>query len=201
MSITVDQEPLAAGEMGLTTLGEVLAHLQHERKLVIQLLIDGQEPHLEQLPALRQTMLSAHTIYIETADPRKLALEVLAEIAEHLPESDRLRIEAAELFQQSQPAKGLEQLSCCIRIWQHAQESLSKVGELLRLDLESVEIGGRSLQQLLSEFPDQLREIKSALEQRDFVSLADVLLYGMEQTSATWGGAVEKVKQLVETMK
>ena len=46
MSVTVDDELLPADEMGLQTVGQVLAHLQKENRLVVQVLIDGHEPDL-----------------------------------------------------------------------------------------------------------------------------------------------------------
>src|ERR1700722_14470369 len=47
MSVTVDQELLAAEELGLATVGQVLAHLQSDDRLVVNLLIDGQQPDLQ----------------------------------------------------------------------------------------------------------------------------------------------------------
>ena len=41
MAVTVDRNPLAAEEMGMTTVGQVLTHLQRDNRLVVQLLIGG----------------------------------------------------------------------------------------------------------------------------------------------------------------
>ena len=48
MSVTVDQRPLPVEELGLNTVGEVLTHLQKSGggRLVVHVLIDGQEPDL-----------------------------------------------------------------------------------------------------------------------------------------------------------
>ena len=40
MSVTVDHRPLAAENLGLKTLGQVLAHLQKDNRLVVHVLID-----------------------------------------------------------------------------------------------------------------------------------------------------------------
>ena len=53
MSVVVDQKPLEAEHMGLKTVGQVLAHLQRDNRLVVHVLIDGQEPDLERMSAVR----------------------------------------------------------------------------------------------------------------------------------------------------
>src|SRR5438128_862694 len=93
-SITVDDQPLPAEKLGLKTVGQVLAHVQKENRLVVHVLIDGQEPDLEHLSSIKQSLLHGHTLYIETAEPREMALEVLDEVEWQLEEADRLRSEA-----------------------------------------------------------------------------------------------------------
>ena len=49
MSVTVDRLPLATEEMGLQTLGQLIAHLQKDNRLVVHVLVDGEEPDLSQM--------------------------------------------------------------------------------------------------------------------------------------------------------
>ena len=69
MPIVVDRKNLAAESMGMETFGNVLTHLQKENRLVVHVLIDGEEPDLSALTALRQTRLADHTIFVETTEP------------------------------------------------------------------------------------------------------------------------------------
>ena len=48
---------------------------------------------------------------------------------------------------------------------------------LLRIDLDGLHTDGRSLGEMVREFTEQLRNIKSSLENRDYVSLCDILTY------------------------
>jgi hypothetical protein len=197
ISVTVDREPLAVSELGLRTIGQVLSHLRRDDRLVVHVLIDGQEPDLTDLPSVRQRPLDGHTIFIETARPAELAGQVLDDVSEQLPFAEQLKSEAADLLQRNATPKALEQLGGCIRIWQHAQESLVKTAELLRLALDNVQVHGRPLSSVLADFSGQLRSIKSALEQRDFVSLSDVLLYETAETTSLWLAAIEALRRLV----
>ena len=197
MSVVVDHQPLAAEHMGLKTVGQVLAHLQRDNRLVVHVLIDGQEPDLERMTAVRQSPLIGHTVYIETAEPKQMALEVLNEVEHQLAEADRLKTEAAELLQKNQNAAAMEKLSGCFSTWQHAQESVLKTGQLLRIDLDTVKAGDASLTQIFTEFTDKLREIRTSLESRDFVTLTDLLRYETGETTARWRAAIDAMRRVV----
>ena len=199
MSVTVDHENLEVEALGLRTIGQVLTHVHRDNRLVINLLIDGQQPDLDRLPQVRQSPINGHTLFIETAEPRAMALEVIAEVESQLHEADRLKGEAVDLLQKSGGAgKAMERLSGCFSTWHNAQESVVKVARLMRLDLDGVSVAGRSLSALIGEFSAQLRQVRQALEARDFVTLGDVLAYEMTETTAHWRTALGAVRDLVE---
>jgi len=200
MPVTVDQQPLAAEELGLNTVGQVLTHLQKDCRIVVHVLIDGEEPDLRHLTAAKQTPLSGHTLYIETADPRQLALEALDEIESQLDEAERLKADAVDLLQQNQTVRAMEKLGACFTTWQNAQDALSKTAELLRIDLSRVQIDGSPLTQLFEEIAQRLRDIRAALERRDFVWLGDVLQYETNQTTAQWRSALDAMRQTIASL-
>jgi hypothetical protein len=198
MSVMVDHERLEVEALGLRTVGQVLSHLQKDNRLVVNLLIDGREPDLDCLPQVRQSPVTGHTLFIETAEPREMALEVIAEVESQLREADRLKCEAVELLQQSGGAvKAMERLSGCFSTWHNAQESVVKVARLLRLDLDALSVGGRSLSQLIADFSAQLRQVRQTLESRDFVALGDVLAYEMTDTTTHWRDALGAVRGVI----
>jgi hypothetical protein len=201
MSVTVDRQPIAADQLGLQTLGQLLAHLQKDNRLVVHVLVDGQEPDLTHMPAVRKLPLDRHTLFIETADPRELADQVLVEVLEQLDEADRLRVEASDLIHKNQNQKAMEKLSGCFSTWQHAQESVLKTAQLLRLDLAAVKVDETPLTELVQAFADQLRQIKGALENRDFVALNDILTYEAPETTARWRAAVATLRQTIADLR
>ncbi|HEY8748330.1 MAG TPA: hypothetical protein VIM11_10170 [Tepidisphaeraceae bacterium] len=197
MSVTVDHEPLATETMGLKTVGQVLTHVQRGNRLVTNLLIDGRAPDLNGISTVRLAPLMGHTIYIETAEPREMALSVLEEVEEQLDDTDELRNDAADLLQRNQPGKAMEKLSGCFAVWQTAQESVLKVGQLLRLNLDAVRVNGQTLSSVMTHFAEQLRQIKTAIEHRDFVTLGDILAYEANETSNQWRTALAAVRDVV----
>lgn len=200
MPITVDDRPLAADELGLQTLGQVLAHVQKDQRLITQLLIDGQPPELDELPRLRLAPLNGKTIYIETTPPGQMAIEVLDEVEQQLDQADEDCRRITGLLAAGQSAAALQRLGGCFRAWQNAQESIVKVAQLLRIDLQAMHLEGRSVMTILHDFAEQLRLIKSALENRDFVSLSDTLNYETSQTVANWRAVICMMRNRAESL-
>jgi hypothetical protein len=197
MSVTVDHQLLEAEQMGLRTVGQVLSHVQRDNRLVVNLLIDGEEPDLLQIGQVRRSLLLGHTVFIETAEPQHVALEALHEVELQLAEADRLKGDAVDLIQSSAVEKAMQKLSGCFSTWQNAQESIVKTAKLLRIDLEVMRVDDTSLAQMVNDFGQQLRNIKLALESRDFVSLCDILTYETTQTTDRWRMALQTMREII----
>jgi hypothetical protein len=199
VAVTVDHQPLPAESLGLRTVGQVLSHLAKGNRLVVQVLIDGQEPDPAHLGSVRRENLAGHELFIETADARELATDALLHVEEQLKEADRLRVEASDLLSRGSHVKAMEKLSGCFSTWQHAQESVLKTGQLLRVDLSHLHVArGLTFDDLLAEFTAQLHEIKRSLERRDFSRLADVLRTDAAQTSDQWRSALRALREYIE---
>lgn len=197
MSVTVDHQLLNAEAMGMHTVGQVLSHVQRDNRLVVNLLIDGQEPDLRALSAVKRGNIAGRTIFIETAEPKRVALDALHEVEDQLSEADRLKSDAVDLLQSNNVEKAMQKLSGCFSTWQNAQESVQKTAQLLRLDLEMIQVDDRSLSEVVHEFRDQLKNIKLALEARDFVTLSDILTYETPQTTERWRTAMEIMREII----
>jgi hypothetical protein len=197
MSVTIDHELFEAEQMGLRTVGQVLLRLQRDNRLVTNLLIDGEEPDLNEMRAIRGQALNSHVVYIETAAPQDMALEVLYEVELQLAEADRLKTDAIDLLQHNHVEKALQKLSGCFSTWHHAQESVLKTAQLLRIDLELIRVEDRSLQEMVHEFTEQLRHIKTSLENRDYVMLTDTLVYEATETNNRWRHALDAMREAI----
>jgi hypothetical protein len=198
MPVTVDDLPLRAESLGFTTVGQVLSHLRKENRLVVHVLIDGSEPDLSRLNVLKNSPLQGHTIYIETADPRRLVSDALRLVQTELDDADRIRRETVDLLQSNQQVKALEKLGGCVHIWQHAEQAVISAVQLLRINLARVHAEGKPLPEIFAGFTAQLKSIKSALESRDFVALTDTLAYEATETSRLWRSVIESIQAAVQ---
>ncbi|HVT89208.1 MAG TPA: hypothetical protein VHD56_10180 [Tepidisphaeraceae bacterium] len=197
MSVMVDSQPLPAEQMGMKTVGQVLAHIQRAKRMVVHVLVDGREPDLGQLTKLKASPLTGHTLFIETTEPRRMAREVLDQVEAQLAEADRLTNTAVQLLRENQNIKAMEKLRGCFSTWQHAQESVLKVSQLFRIDLTKVLVDGRPFAEILSDFAKQLKLVKSSLETRDFVSLIDTLVYEVCESSGHWRAAIRSMLSII----
>lgn len=197
MSVTIDSEPLPAEAMGLKTIGDVLAHVQTQNRLVTHVLIDGEQPDLARVPALRKRSLRGHVVYIETTEPREIALQVLNAIETQMTDAEAGRTAAIDHLGAGEPNEALKKLSGCFTTWQAAQEAIGKVSQLLRVDLDRVIVDGVSLNTALQNFAEQLRTIRQSLESRDYVTLSDVLHYEIGATVKQWRDALTQLRAIV----
>ena len=197
MPVTVDHATMKTDELGFETVGQLLAHLKRDNRLVVNLLIDGQEPNYDDFAALTRSRLDAHSLFIETADPREIATDALKEVEQQMAEADRLSGEAVALLQKNQPAGAMQKLSGCFTTWQSAQESVDKTAQLMRLKLDDISAAGQSISSLMIEFGQQLRSIRDALESRDYVTLGDVLTYETPATTRKWRQAMTVMRQSI----
>jgi hypothetical protein len=190
MSVTIDHEVCEVETLGLNTVGQVLSHASRNNRLVVNMLIDGQQPDLNRIGEIRQSTLLGKTLFIETADPRGMALDVLNEVAKQMDTADKLAADACDALRQDKASDAMGRLSGCFTIWHHAQESVLKTAQLLRIDLARIEVGGRPLNSVVGEFTEQLKLIKACLEDRDYVTLCDILTYETAITSGNWRAAI-----------
>jgi hypothetical protein len=197
MTVTVDTEVLPAEELGLSTLGDVLCHVSARNRLVTQVLIDGQAPSLDHVPLLRGRSLIGHTIFIETHAPDEIAADVLDTIAKQMNDAEAAREKAVDDLHAGSPNKALERLSGCFTVWQAAQQAMGQVAKLLKIDLDRVRVEDVTLAVALTTFAEQLRTIRAALEDRDYVTLADVLTYEVAGTVRQWRDALAQLRAAV----
>lgn len=194
MQLTVDSAELSPDSLGLVTVGDAISHASADNRLVVSLLIDGQEPDQDQLPSVRALPLSGRHVYIETADKASLAEEVLQTIGQQINQADALRKACCTTLSSGDTSSVLPQLSGCFSIWLSAQSAIRSVCDLLHIPLSDHPDAPHALTSMLSEFSSQLRQIKDALEQRDFVLLSDVLQYDMEFSAPRWHDAIQAVR-------
>jgi hypothetical protein len=201
MPVMVDDRPLATEPLGLNTVGELLAHLQRDNRLVVHMLIDGSEPDLQHLRALQRRPLAGHTLFVETSDRADMAAEALGAVEIQLAEALRLTSAAVEFLRANNVPRALEKLSGCFGIWHNAQDSVRKVAQRLRLDLAQTFSAGKPITDLLADFARQLQMLRSALENRDYVSLIDTLEYETKPTMELYASAIATLRGGLNTRR
>lgn len=198
MSVTVDDEPLAAESLGLTTVGQVLSHLRSRDRLVVHVMIDGREPNFDEMESLRAQPLGGKAVYIETTEPKRIAGEVFDQVERLLDDADTLREETIEHLRAGETVDALKKLGSCFNGWTQAQASVQQVSRLLRIDLERISLDDTTLAAWLKTFAGQLGEIRAALENRDYPLLGDLLDYETRETNNRWRAAIAAIRATLD---
>jgi phosphohistidine phosphatase SixA len=198
MNVTIDSQTLAAEQLGLTTVGDVLGHVRAQNRLVTHVLIDGHQPDLGGMTALRQRPLLGHTVYIETAEPRRIATDVIDELGVQMDEAERTRVSVVDHLAAGDTSLALGKLSGCFTVWHAGQQAVEQVAQLLRIDLARISAGDATLVSVLDRFTQQLRTVRTSLEERDYVVLSDTLEYEIAPTLRQWREALAEIRTIVD---
>lgn len=190
MPVTVDHQPLDTAALDLPTIGDVLTHLREKGRIAVELTVDGKSPSNIEMETIRAQPAGEHDVAIATADPREMALDALSAMEQALQQTDDLRQTAADLLQRNEIQPAMQSLGICLTTWQQAQQCVTQSAALTGIDLNALSVDGQPMLELITCFSGQLREIRTALENQDYVSLSDILTYELSETGPAWRNAI-----------
>ena len=196
MRVTIDSKPIDVGSAAGATLAELLRHvgrsLNDSGRVLFKVKLNGREVS----PTGRegeQVLAETDELELTSADPRQLARETLEQVGELFEQSRNSASQAAEHLQQGQISRAMEQLAGLVGLWSSAQQAVVQTSRLLSMDLEKMQVAGESFAEHIGRFQQQLQQIKSALQNRDYVSLADILNYELPDLTDRWQSLIKAV--------
>jgi hypothetical protein len=201
MPVTLDEEPLDAEELGLSTIGDVIARIGRSQRIVVRLLIDGESPDLKKLQSVNGILVKDRCIFIETADIAATALDALAQAEQRLTEGETNRTETADRLRRGQWTAAMETLSKCLGCWLEAQRTAVAVAKLCKIDLERLKVGPRTMGEISQQMADQLRRIQSAVQAVDLVELIDLMAYETVEIGPAWQSALKTIAMTIRPLQ
>lgn len=199
MAVIIDSESLNTREYGLERLGDVLDHIRASGRMVVQILVDGERPDLNQLATIRRELVTGHTVFLETAQPSEMAREALASLDGSLEDLNDLRLKAISHFEANQSHLAIQSLAAFFTTWHTAQLCVNKVAELAGTPIDAIPAGDQTVGQIVEGFTTILRELRNALKNRDYVMLNDMLRYDLEDAADKWIRVTRAMSQLAWT--
>ena len=122
---------------------------------------------------------------------------MLGKLAAH-PVACAQHKDTAGLFERGETQKALERLQGLISTWHQIQAAYGNLAKMLDISPAQLPIQEVTGETVLNEFCEQLTEIQTALQNRDFVMLADILQYEMDGAVANWMALLEATLGVVE---
>lgn len=184
-----------------STLGDFLKWAQTqlpEGRVVTQVRLDEQILEGPALHAARRNPLASSTLALTTADRKELSLTTLGKLAALIQWLAPQHQQIASALERGEISAGLQRLQGVISAWQQIQSAYANLAKLLLLDLSELPVREITGEAALQDFCHQLGEIQTALQNRDFVLLADILQYEMDGARETWMALLQSTLGVVD---
>lgn len=195
MQILIDEVPC---NMDAGTVGEAIksaSDLARDRgRLIVDVTVDGSRLTEADLTSSRRHDEAAEIIRFTSADPVEMVTHAFEDAQDALAEADELQREAAELLQSGQHTVAMDKLNEAVAIWLSVQEAIVKGAQVVGLDLDTVNVGGAPLQDMIQRLNECLKIVRRGLQDRDEIALADTLLYEFPQVVEQWRGLLRDLR-------
>ncbi len=203
MHIYVDDNPFAVSDLAGKSLRQVAQEIRQDlaprKRMLVAVYTDGRLVPSGELENVLDTPAGRfERVDFQSAVPQALAREVLRQARELVAEATPLCRQAGEMLSAGQTARAMELLGNCFGVWNQVQESMSRSMDLLGLDLSKMQVEGHRADERLGEFVGQLRQVKEALENRDYVQLSDILQYELQDVAPRWQSLLDHLLEQIE---
>ena len=187
VQITIDGQATDEIINGTQTLGQVLEKvkgiLQNSGRMIIAIKCNEHILKPEEVEsALGRSVEQYETIDFQTASPAQLARDALQASKELLEQTVQQVNKLVEYLQQSQIPQAMEQMGTTFQALNNIYQGINGCLQLLKVEPESIELSTINAARLFTKITGQLQDIKSALANRDYVQLADLLAYELVPT-------------------
>lgn len=191
ISIDGQEHPELVGQD--RTLGQVLGDvkevLSDSGRMIVAIECDGKSLSTEQVEeSMTEPADTYWQVNFQTTRPEHLAGEALEVTNGLLDQIDTLTASTAELLSQSQIKEAMEHMGRLCILWNQAYQGVYNTLKLLNVDPAGIELATGTASGTMDRLLDQLREVKSCLENQDYTQLADILSYELAPLVNDWRG-------------
>lgn len=193
MIVTLDGQRIDSLPQAGSTLEKVIEHLRTTRlgeRIVITVAWNGRDlTGTELTDRLGVAPGGDDQLDLESAMPCEVSAMALREVADQLRIATDALPEIANGFHAGGADAALAGLSSLLGVWANCQHTLGDASKLLGRDLGEEEFQGARLTTHLQAVADVLRSVREAVQNRDYVLLADLIEYEMPGVCTLWQGA------------
>lgn len=204
--IFVDDERIETGHLSAGTVEEALMHVQTALcgpdQLVVALRCDGNDvPAARMAETMGKPASTFSRLDMTTGSRYALVEDAMTDSSACLADSEQACQRAAELLTEGRTVEGVELLGECLRIWQQIHDAVIKSIGMLEIDPDQLTVGDGSLTDAIARPRVVLEQMRDALQNRDHVSLADLLRYEFSDVTDQWHGALLRIRREAEERK
>lgn len=200
MSLLLDRKPVTVSK-SLSTLSDALSWVDDnlpQGRVVIRVELDGEAVDGPDLSRAKSTSIKDKSVSVLTGDRKELSLTLLGKLAALIEWLSPQHKDVAGLLESGQTAPALDRLGGILSAWQQIQQAYGNLAKMVGISLKTLPVHDLNGEAVVDEFCRQLAEIQTALQNHDFVLLADILQYEMDGAVANWIALLEATLGVVE---
>jgi hypothetical protein len=190
MSITLDGAALPLATADGNTLASVLETARRHcapQRLIVGVIVNGVQHAGDALEArLTDAVSGSDRVECVTADRIELVRDALLDLADRAQALGDDVPEIATGLNGGQTAEAMTALGEFVNAWQTSWRALRQCGQVAGWDLFGADFGGLSVREHIDALSAKLRELQAALQNRDFVLVADLAHYELPVLCQTW---------------
>lgn len=189
------------------TLGSALAAVQEQKvgpdNVISQIWVDGEMLTAERLSDWKTRPANEfNETRVEVQSRKHLISMGLKTIRQGLIESSDLRNTTVTALQQGQIDQAMRSLADYLNLWNTTQQSIASACRIMDCELETLHLTepdqSLNISEQISNLTARLQDVKNALENGDFVLLADILNYEFGDLTSTWEMLIDIIAQTLD---
>ena len=203
MDLTLDNQNKEVVEQGTDTLRDVIERLseelKHKNRVISEIYIDGKQVGGWDDPEVadRKVETCSH-LRIMSEEPRKLAHNVLYDIAEYMPRLQEALVETSSKIQSRQEQEGLYLLEQVTATWAELLQGLQSAIIVTGIDLEDIMVNGKKFTDINHEIHDFLEQASDRVQAQQNLELSDILEYEIAPRMPLVEEAIHQMIKAVE---
>lgn len=179
-----------------TTIGQLIGaakvRLQGTHEMVLGVRCDDEEVPSEQLDDVIPLACSLFdSVRVITGDAREVVADALMVTRRALATTYAQTRSVCEKLAAGSIQAAMQEMVECSCVWSRVHQAVVQSCSLLSINPSSALIAGRPLAEWLGDIAKMLIGIKSAMESRDYVLLADILRYEIDDVLGGWEQMLE----------
>ena len=200
MVIYVDDQPTNSNATVIgDALNEVRAILARQKRIVVEVKLDGTPLRGENLDQHQSTLLTpASELRCFSANPHEVAYSALKELPGALDQAQHLFSHASDLISQDSNTEAMSHVSQGIEIWQQVQQAVIQSCDLVDINLNYLTVDDQKPTVIIDNLIDQLKNTRDAIQTGDVVGLADALGYEWPELTERWQQLIEALIALID---
>jgi len=206
MLISIDGEEYSQLKTEGRTLGDLLkevkATLAADGRMVVGIVCDGNMLSPDDLTAsLQKSAETFSTIDFHSSKPEELARNSLEACRGNVDEIETLIDTVVAKLQKSEVQSAMNELGSLFGRLNDTYRGLQGIFQLMKIDPQSVELATGSAEKAMVGMVSQLKDIKTAIENHDYVQLADLFQYELKPALKQWYQIIDNLLDVMDREK